>query len=125
MKTSRLVLLGTLMAVPYFAIAETTTRSITLGECISLALTNNLDIQIQTYGPNLAHYALGAAYGDYDPGFTLGGTHSKSESGSQLISGGLSVPGAITEDDRFNSGLGGLLPWGMRYDLIGRTSDTH
>jgi outer membrane protein TolC len=54
----------------------------------------------------------------------LRGDHSDSESGSRLLGGGFSVPGATSEEDSFSGGLGGLTPWGMTYDLSARASET-
>ncbi len=48
-----------------------TTRSLTLRECIDLALEHSLAIQIQRYGPEVAKYTLKAAYGAYDPTLSL------------------------------------------------------
>jgi outer membrane protein TolC len=107
-----------------FLFAQSTPRTITLAECLSLALTNNLDLQIERYNPLLARYALSAARGDYDPELRLRGDHSDSESGSRLLGGGFSVPGATSEEDSFSGGLGGLTPWGMTYDLSARASET-
>jgi outer membrane protein TolC len=116
--------LGLFFAPSLFLFAQSTPRTITLAECLSLALTNNLDLQIERYNPLLARYALSAARGDYDPELRLRGDHSDSESGSRLLGGGFSVPGATSEEDSFSGGLGGLTPWGMTYDLSARASET-
>jgi len=123
MRNIRLLLLGLLLA-PTFLFAAAAPRTLTLAECISLALSNNLDLQIERYNPMLARYNLSAAQGGYDPELRLGGSHSDTESGSQLLGGGFSVPGAKTETDSFNGGLGGLTPWGMTYDLSARASES-
>ena len=62
-------------------------------------------------------YTLRASYGDYDPTLNLDGRHSHNEAGSQLIAGGTSIPGSISDGNSFTAGLNGLLPWGMTYDL--------
>ena len=118
------LLLLALALGPTLLSAESKPRPISLTECISLALSNNLDLQIERYSPMLARYNLGAAQGGYDPALRLAGEHSDSESGSQLLGGGFSVPGATTERDSFSGGLGGLLPWGMGYDLSARASES-
>jgi outer membrane protein TolC len=68
---------------------------------------------------------LRAAYGAYDPALSFSGEHSRDEAGSRLLGGGFSIPGSVTEADRFSLGLGpGLTPWGMTYDLQGNLSDS-
>lgn len=106
------------------AVAQPAQRPITLVECISLALSNNLDLQIERYYPSLSRFSLSAAQGGYDPALRFTGEHSDTESGSRLLGGGFSVPGSKTEQDAFNGGVGGLLPWGMTYDLSARASES-
>src|SRR5258708_3038581 len=102
-------------------------RKLSLQDCIQLALQHNLDLQIDRYNPEISLFNLRATYGDYDPNFSLSGQHDHNESGSQLLSGGFSVPGSITDDNSFSSVLNGLLPWGTTYSLgTGRPiSDTY
>jgi len=121
MRRTWLILLGLGLA-PMLSPAQSTPRPITLTECISLALSNNLDLQIERYNPMLARYSLGAAQGGYDPELRLSGEHSDTDSGSTLLSGLYPVPGASTVNDSFRGGVGGLLPWGMTYDLSARAN---
>ncbi len=92
-------------------------RKLSLQDCIQLALQHNLDLQIDRYYPQISLFNLRANYGDYDPNLSLSGQHDHSESGSQLLSGGFSVAGAVTDDNSFSSALNGLLPWGTTYSL--------
>jgi outer membrane protein TolC len=82
-----------------------------------MALTNNLDLQIDRYNPQIALYNLRSAYGPYDPSFSLSGQHDHNETSSQYLGGGLSLPGSVSDDNTFNSTLSGLLPWGTTYSL--------
>jgi len=100
-------------------------RPIALAECISLALSNNLDLRVERYVPQLALYELRAAQAGYEPMLELSGQHGHDESGSRILSGGFSIPGSQSDSDSFSSGLGGLLPWGMRYDLSASASDRY
>jgi outer membrane protein TolC len=92
-------------------------RQLSLHDCIELALKHNLDLQFDRYDPQISFYGLRADYGAYDPVLTLSGKHDYSESGSQLLSGGFTIPGAISDDNSFSSGISGLLPWGTTYNL--------
>src|SRR5262245_6781398 len=94
-----------LVFFPILLIAQSTPRTITLAECISLAISNNLDLQIERYNPVLARYRLSAIRGDYDPELQILGEHSDSESGSRLLGGGFSVPGATTQEDSYRGGV--------------------
>jgi len=123
MRKTWLLLLGLALG-PTLLLAESAPRPITLAECISLALSNNLDLQIERYTPLLARYNLSAAQGGYDPELQLRGQHGYTEAGSQLLGGGFSVPGSTTDSDSASGGVGGLLPWGMTYDLSARTSQS-
>lgn len=110
------------------ALAQTTnvdSRSLTLSESIRLAVENNLDLKIERYTPQLSLYQLEAAYGAYDPNFSFDGQHSYEQSGSRLIGGGFTIPGATSESDSFSSSLGGLLPLGTTYSLNANANDSY
>ena len=98
---------------------NTTNRPISLQECIEMALKNNLALRIERINPQIALYKLGENRAGYEPSLSLDGSHSHNESGSRLLSGGFSVPGAETDTDAFDAGVNGLTPWGMTYDLHG------
>jgi len=114
-------ILAALAAASSLALAQTNTpvqvRQLSLQDCLQLAVQNNLQLQIDRYSPVIQLYTLRAIYGDYDPTLNLDGRHTHNEAGSQLIAGGTSIPGSISDGNSFNAGLNGLLPWGMTYDL--------
>lgn len=89
-----------------------------------MALEKNLELRIDRYNPAFATFNLAAARAGYEPTLSLTGQHNHDESGSRLLSGGFSVPGAETDTDRFSGGLDGLTPWGMSYGLAGSISET-
>src|SRR5690242_3459747 len=111
------------------AVAQTNTtseaRPLTLPEAIEMALKHNLDLQIDRYNPMISLYGLKANYGDYDPTLNLQGSHTHNEAGSQLLGGGFTIPGSVSDYDSFNGDLGGKAPWGMTYDLQGNATDTY
>jgi outer membrane protein TolC len=100
-------------------------RQISLQDCIQLALAHNLDLQIDRYNPEIGLYNLRAAYGAYDPAFTLSGQHDHSEAGKQLLGGGFEIPGSVTDDNSFSGGLSGTTPIGSTYSLQGNTRDQY
>ncbi len=127
MRTLRILLV--LAGAAVTALAQTNTsanvRQLSLQDCIQLALQHNLDLQIDRYGPLASLYGLQGIYGAYDPTLTLSGEHDHNESGSQLVTGGLIIPGSVSDSDRFGGGLSGLLPWGLTYNLSAGSSDTY
>jgi len=87
-----------------------------------MALKKNLELRIERINPQYALFRLGEVRASYEPILSLSGEHDHNESGSRLLSGGFSVPGAETDTDLFNGSLGGLTPWGMTYDLTGNAN---
>ena len=99
-------------------------RSMSLADCMQVALGHNFDVQIQRINPQISLYDLNAAYSGYDVSFNAAGQHSFSDSGS-TFQNGLVYPGTKQNANSFNSGFSGVLPWGLNYDLTGRISDTY
>lgn len=97
-------------------------KSLSLPDCIQLALQNNLDLAIERYNPQLALYGLNGSYGGYDPGFNFSGQHDHGNSAASIFQGGLLIPGSENVDSQFSTGLNGLTPWGMTYGLTGNAS---
>ncbi len=98
------------------------TRALSLEDCIQIAIQHNLDVQIVRTGPQIAQFTLSGSYGSYDPQFRFSGSHD-----SNLAPGGFDEQGRVFEGteskiDNFGSGISGLLPWGLNYELGGRVS---
>lgn len=101
-----------------------TKRTMTLDECVRLALEHNLDIQIQRYNPQISLYQLSSSYGIYDPLFAVSGVHSSNNGLPGFDSTlGLVTPGSETESDFVSSSVGGFTPWGMSYTLGANMND--
>ena len=92
-------------------------RSISLDECVAMALGKNLDLRIERYNPQIALFDLSAVRAGYEPTLSLSGEHGHNESGSRLFSGSIPIPGSETDTDTYNGSLGGVTPWGMTYGL--------
>src|SRR5437899_10772439 len=125
MRTLRNTLAGLCVAA-VAASAQTTdsiTTSLTLEECIQTALQHNLDVQIKRYTPEIARYNLNSSYSGYDPTFSFGGEHDYSLSPGGIDAQGRPFGGTSSETDRLSTGLRGLLPWGLTYDLGGSLGD--
>jgi outer membrane protein TolC len=97
-----------------------TMKSLSRDECVRLAVEHNLRIQVLQFDPNLRRFELEAAKGFYDPSFTTEYVRSSSSrEGSVDPVTGLTGSSTTSDEDRFTPGLGGFLPTGMRYDLMG------
>jgi len=101
-------------------------RHISLQDCIQDALAKNIDLRIARYSPKQAEVDLAAAYGGYDPNFSIGGQHNYSRSGGGIDPNThLPVSTSALGTDSFNSSmLNGLTPWGTTYALQGSLSET-
>src|SRR5437667_1176309 len=125
MRTLRTTLAGFCVAA-VAASAQTTdsiTNRLTLEEFIQTALQHNFDVQIKRYNPEIARYNLNSFYGGYDPTFSFSGEHDYSLSPGGIDAQGRPFGGTSSETDRLSTGLRGLLPWGLIYDLGGSLGD--
>ena len=95
-------------------------RALSLSDCIAEALQHNFDVQVERYEPAKSQLNLYAAYAGYDPIFSLSGTRNHSLAGG-LFTNGISV----SDGNSLNSGLTGLLPWGMTYGLTGNVAENY
>jgi outer membrane protein TolC len=116
-----IALCAAVMAVAQTAPSQATPRSLSLQQCIQLALTHNLDVQIGRLSTDIARFNLSGAYGAYDPILSFRATHAD-----------VSQPGDF-DPQKFNPdfpyqlttdsvapALEGLLPIGMSYSFNGR-----
>ncbi len=108
-------------AAKSFAPAQTRDpRSLTLDECIKLALEHNLDIQIQRYNPIIDMYNVNVNYGVYEPVATFTGLKSYNDiAGGVDPTTGQPISGIIREVDSYNPAIVGSLPTGLTYDITG------
>jgi outer membrane protein TolC len=98
-------------------------RWMSLQDCIEIALKHNFTIQIARYNPAISRYNLWGAYGVYDPNFTASVNHSYNLSPGGVDAQGRPFVGTEVEADTIRSGLAGLLPWGLTYNLGMNASD--
>jgi HAE1 family hydrophobic/amphiphilic exporter-1 len=102
-----------------------TGRKMSLLDCIQATLAHNFDVQVQRINPQISLYNLNAAYSGYDPSFTASGQHDYSVSGGGLNQNHQPIPASVSDGNSFRTGLGGLLPLGLQYNLTGSASDTY
>ena len=94
-------------------------RTLTLEECIQMALLHNLDIRIQRYGPEIARFDLSGAYAVFEPTLNLSAERAFNSSPGGFIPGSpVTFPSSEEESDDFAGSVGGTLPFsGLSYTL--------
>jgi len=110
------------------ALAQTNSSGVqkmSLDDCIQSALEKNLDMRIARYNPPLSLTDLQAAYAGYNPNFNFGGQHGYSKSGGGFNPSIGVVPSSTAEQNSFTTGLGGLAPWGLNYNLSGNLQEAY
>ena len=100
-------------------------RQMSLEDCIQVALKHNMDIQIKRYSPEISQLTLKAAYGAYEPLFSISGGHSYNIQPGGLDQQGRPYTGTETDANYLNSSFSGLLPWGLNYKLGGTMNDQY
>lgn len=112
-------------------------RSLSLHDCIGLALQHNLDVQMLRHAPTIARYNLKAAYGvQYDPVFSFGAKREFAEvppitdpkKASKALAPGLADRSGIDNPysvtaDVLEADLSGKLTPGLSYTLGGSSSE--
>ncbi len=117
------LLLALVVCAPLAALPQTNTpparlRSLSLRECIDLALSRNLDLQIQHLSADIAGYDLSGSYGIYSPVFSIRAERAYVDQPGSYDpkKSGVDFPYRL-HDDTLTSGLSGQLPIGLNYDL--------
>ncbi len=105
-------------------------RVMSLQDCFSEALQHNFDVQVERYTPLISLYGLRGDYGAYDPTFSFSATHTYDTGDFNVAAITNSVSTNyfvlhrnLARGNAFNSGLGGMLPWGMVYDFKGTVDE--
>jgi len=113
-----LVLGAALVALGQTNNLTTNVRSLSLRECVDLALSRNLDLQIEHLTTDIAGYSLSGAYGVYSPIFSVRAQHTYIDQPGSYDpkKSGPDFPYQL-DDDTITSGLSGRLPTGFSYDL--------
>ena len=99
-------------------------RALTLEDCIQQAIEQNLGLRVARYEPLFAQNNLSLAYAGYDPTLNLSGQHNFNRTTGGLDPEQRIIPPSESDTDQLNASLGGLLPWGMTYDVAGRAANT-
>ena len=122
-------LLSSFCAVATFAQtapAEVTdTGKLTLSDAIQRALAKNFAIKVEGFDAQIASARVTESLGKFDP--VLSGTYTYSESNNPSLldaTTGLRPPAGFTQTNDYDVNVGGLLPWGLTYQLGATTTNT-
>ena len=115
------------------AIAETTEETapssemagmpMSLNDCIQTALEHNLSLKVEKINPIIDQANLQIAYAGWDPSFTAGYNRNYRQQPGNQDEFGRPIDGNLIEGGRFNTGIGGNLPTGLRYNIRASASD--
>ncbi len=125
----RIVLALALGSAGLWASAQSTNapgriQRLSMRECIDLALTRNLDLQIQRVSIDLARFGLQGAYGVYSPTFSFRAVNRYSSQPSDFDVDKPNPRFAYDWDaDTLGPSLTGRLPTGLSYDLRAYTRE--
>src|SRR5436190_921192 len=76
---------------------NSTPLSLSLQDCIAMALKHNLDIKIARYDVDVSRVNLNGAYGAYEPVLDISGSHSFSTSPGGVDSENRPFPGTTSD----------------------------
>ncbi|MEI6106851.1 MAG: TolC family protein [Opitutae bacterium] len=114
--------LAALYAPAQSAPAEASAGKISLDEAIQRALAKNFSIKVDRYDAAIASARVTEALGKFDP--VLSGRYNYGESWNPALQDsttGVRPAPSFSQSDDVDIGVGGVLPWGMTYEL-GATS---
>lgn len=100
-------------------------RTLTLEDCLQLALRHNLDIQMQRISPEIARFNLKSSYGAYDPNLNLRVQRDGADAPGGYDPQSRLYGSTSTDADSISGGLSGLMPWGLQYNLGLNLSDRY
>jgi len=122
---SLLSLFAALSALAQPPLADPGSEKISLNDAIQHALAKNFAIKIQGFDAAIAAAGVTEALGKFDP--VLNGTYTYSESfNPALLDGTTGLRGmtSFTKADDYGVNVGGVLPWGMTYQLGGTSTNS-
>jgi outer membrane protein TolC len=110
-------LLLSLPAVAAQPVSRPGVLQLSLDSAIRMALAKNFSIQVSRFEPQIARQGVTRAQGRFDPVWDVQGRHGQ-ESVRDVFEEGRHRPwSSFQRTTDVSSGLGGLTPWGLRYDV--------
>ena len=119
-----IALCAAVIAAAQTGTSPTKPSSLSLQQCIQLALAHNLDLQIERLTAGIAGFSLGAAYGAYDPtlSFSARRDYINEPADFDVRKFNDFFPAQLTTDT-VGPSLTGLAPIGLSYNFNGRVGN--
>jgi len=105
------------LAAPRAFAATDITQELSLGDCIELALDNDLGFQVSRISPELAQHQLDLSRMAYDPSFRISSDFTTSSSPGGVDDQNRAFAGTETTSERYSSGINGSASSGLTYGL--------
>lgn len=100
-------------------------EKITLEEAIQRALAKNYSIKVQGFDSSISSSLVTQAWGKFDPVLSANYSYSTSSTPATIDANQVLIsPASIVDTDSYGANIGGLLPWGMTYQLGGTSANT-
>ncbi|MBG88959.1 MAG: hypothetical protein CMO80_18940, partial [Verrucomicrobiales bacterium] len=110
-------LIALLLTSPRISAATNTVQRLSLGDCIQLALKNNLSLAISRYSPQLSRNQLRLSLFGYDPSVSLSVNADTTSSPGGVDDQNRAFAGTETDSERYNASLNGSAVTGLRYTM--------
>jgi outer membrane protein len=104
--------------------ATNITQDLSLGDCIRLALENNLNLQISRINPELSRHSLDLARMAYDPSFRISTDASTSSSPGGVDAQNRAFAGTESTIASYSSGINGSASSGLTYGISSSIRNT-
>ena len=112
------------IGAPTHASTNMQTRSLSVPDCIQIALRHNLQIQITRYDPDIARRELRLATAAYEPSLNLSLRHSDDAAPGGLDAQNRPYPGTTSTADSYSGTIGSVLPLGTSVQVGSDFSST-
>ncbi len=123
--TSLALVMSLTSFLAFAAEPENPSRTLSLDQCVQMALERNLDVQIRRYDPEVAQFNLTVSYAVYEPVLGVQASRSSEQQPGGFDDQNRPFNGSSSDSDSFSGSIGGQLPWGMSYDLGGGFNNTY
>jgi outer membrane protein TolC len=100
-------------------------RTLSLEQCVQMALERNLDVQIRRYDPEVSRFNVSIQYAVYEPVLSLQYSRNGEQQPGGFDDQNRPFSGSDSDTDSFSGSINGLLPWGMDYQLGGGLNNTY
>ncbi|MES2570969.1 MAG: TolC family protein [Verrucomicrobiota bacterium] len=114
---SALLLLIPLAATAGEPVSRPGVLHLTHESAIHMALAKNFTLQVERFSPQIARQNVKRESGRFDPNFDISASRSENTVRDVFFNGQHSPGDGTARTDSLTTGLSGITPWGLSYDL--------